>query len=124
MNNQTRIRQVVYALIWVFVVPLLVVGFKYWQWERTLYVDETGRGFSVPLGSSTYAKALEVVYLPAKAVLQPVKRRLSFAGVAIDFVFDLTSVVLQHAGVLLLWSAWQAHRLSNASRSTSTRNET
>jgi cytochrome c oxidase assembly factor CtaG len=124
MNNQNRIRKVVHVLLWVAAVPLLVVGLKYWQWERTLYVDETGRGFFVPLGSSAYAKVLEVVYLPAKAVVQPIARHLSFGGVAIDFASDLLSVVLQHVGLLVLWSAWQAHRLRKSSSSASARNET
>jgi hypothetical protein len=124
MNRRSRNRKFVAALLWVVVVPLLVVGFKYWQWERTLHADETGHGFSVPLHSSTYAGALEALYLPTKSFVQPLFRHLRVVGVAIDLLADLLAVALQHAVLLLLWNAWHAHRLSKSVTSPEDRSET
>jgi hypothetical protein len=117
-------RKAIYYLLWLVAVPLLVVGVKYWQWERTLHVDETGRGFSVSLGDSHYARALEVVYFPAKTVLRPIERRLSYGGVLAQFAFDLTAVVLQHLGLLALLLALRGHRRHGSTRVGEVRSET
>jgi len=115
---KNRIRRLLASLLWVFVLPLLVVGFKYWQWERTLHVNETGIGFSVPLGSSTYARTLAVLYLPARTIVQSLVRPLRVGGVAVEFAIDIVSVLLQHAVLFLLWNAWQARRLRKLVNST------
>lgn len=124
MNGRRRFRKWLLAVLWVAVVPWLVVGVKYWEWERTLHVDETGHGFSVPLGTSTYARALEALYFPTRSVMQSVVRPLRVGGVAVEFLVDLCSVALQHAVLLLLWNAWQASRWRRSANTNAGRDET
>lgn len=124
MARSNRKHSMVGALLWLFVVPLLVVGLKYWYWERTRHTDEAGYQVPMPWGGAVYTNVFEAAYLPAKAVVNPLVRRLPLGGIAIDFAADLVAVMLQHAGLLLLWRTWQLRRRRTESRPTASRGET
>ena len=98
------------VFLWLFALPLLLVGVKYWQWEQTRHVDENGYGYSVPLGQSGYARALATLYGPARLAVQPLVDRLGFGGLVADFAADLVTVGLQHLALLLGFLAWRARR--------------
>ena len=107
-------KSLVSVLIWLGLASVLVVGLKYWYWERTLYADETGHRSKMPFGGAEYTRAFDAVYFPSKSLVHPIVRRLPVGGVAIDLAADLVAVALQHAALVFVLYALLMRRYAKS----------
>jgi membrane protein implicated in regulation of membrane protease activity len=123
MPRATRRTLFAVAFLALCVAPLILVGVKYWLWERTLHANETGHRTEMSLAGRTYTEVFEAFYLHSTAVARPLAKRLPVGGVAIDLAADLVAVVLQNICLLFLWRLWQARRHRSKDRAPAT-NET
>ncbi len=110
MGN-VKIRRAGYAFAVAFLAAIVLVGFRYGLWERTLHVDATGHGVQLSTAASNYITAFDAIYTPQRILMGYPLALLRFGGVAIDLLSDLVGVTLQNFAVLVvgytLHRAWR-----------------
>jgi hypothetical protein len=102
-----------YVAIFAIVVPFLIVVVKYAEYAESRFADKYGFSHTFEYGDSQYSQLLEVLYFPAKQLVQPLVDRLPVGGLVIDVAADLISLGLQNLVLLLAFFAWRSrHSIS------------
>jgi hypothetical protein len=100
-------RNLLYAAIFAIVVPFLIVVVKYAEYAESRLADKNGFGHTFEYGDSQYGQFLEVLYFPAKQLVQPLVDNLPVGGLMIDVAADFISLGLQNLILLLVFFAWR-----------------
>lgn len=98
------------AALFFIVLPVVIVSAKYAEYAESRFFGAGGVGYAFDYGKTKYSRVLEVLYSPAKALVQPVVNRLQVGGLIVELFADLLSIGIQNLALLLTFFAWRAHR--------------